>query len=106
MSQDPSSRSRYPPPGGDSIQVLPAVSFESANATAELPGKGSKHIITYYYRAHLSPLLHVPLHWAVNDAAVLLSDGRGLRAEAVVHAEDVVQPVADLRRGGNNETSY
>ncbi len=28
------------PPGGDLIQVLPAVSFGSANATAELPGKG------------------------------------------------------------------
>ena len=27
-------------PRGDSIQVLPAVSFGSANATAELPGKG------------------------------------------------------------------
>ncbi len=33
MSQDPSSRSRYPPPGGDSIQVLPAVSFWKRNAT-------------------------------------------------------------------------
>ncbi len=43
MSQDPSSRSCYPPPGGDSIQVLPAVSFGSANATAELPGKGYTH---------------------------------------------------------------
>ncbi len=28
------------PPKGDSIQVLPAVSFGSANANAELPGKG------------------------------------------------------------------
>ncbi len=27
-------------PQGDSIQVLPAVSFGSANATAELPRKG------------------------------------------------------------------
>ena len=35
----PSSQSRYLLKG-DSIQVLPAVSYGSANATAELPGKG------------------------------------------------------------------
>ncbi len=45
MSQDPSSRSRYPREG-DLIQVLPAVSFGSASATAELPGKG---LVSYHW---------------------------------------------------------
>ena len=50
----------------------------------------------YNHPPHLRPRRGVPLDGAVEDVAELLAVGRGLRAEAVVHAEDVVLAVPDL----------
>ncbi len=92
VSQDPSSRSRYPPPERDSIQVLPAVSFlEARTLPTELPGLGKifiycEFVVRVGRRLHPNPPVHGRLRGRRRGVRLHLRDGGDRRS-----SEHIVQ---------------